>query len=118
MHAAAPRFFGPELQALPSLTAGLPADRQAHAAARRAFVDLKRTFMHTLEQVPGAEWVLAQVRAAEEPVDLWLLRAPTFAALAGTDPTARQRRQALRRGLDTVFPDLDDSSAFSALSSS
>jgi hypothetical protein len=112
---AAPRFYGPELQALPALTAGLPADRQAHAAARRAFVDLKRTFMHALIGVPGAEWILNQVRAAEEPVDLWLLRAPTFAALAGTAPADRQRRQALRRSLDTVFPDLDESSAFSLL---
>jgi hypothetical protein len=116
MHAIAPRQFGPALAGLsaPSL-AGLPADRQAHAAARRAFVDLKRTFMHTLAEIPGIDWLQAQVRAAEEPVDLWLLRAPAFAALAGADAQAKQRRQQLRRGLDSVFPDLDEPSGFSLL---
>lgn len=116
MHAIAPRQYGPTLSGLsaPGL-AGLPGDRQAHAAARRAFVDLKRTFMHALAEVDGVDWLKAQVRAAEEPVDLWLLRAPAFAALAGTDPQARQRRQQLRRGLDSVFPDLDDASGFAPL---
>jgi hypothetical protein len=113
MTTAAPRHYGPALAGLaaPNLS-GLPGDRQAHAAARRAFVDLKRTFMHALEPVPGVDWLKTQVRAAEEPVDLWLLRAPAFAALAGADPQARQRRQQLRRGLDSVFPDLDEPSGF------
>jgi hypothetical protein len=116
MHAIAPRQFGPALAGLSALSlAGLPGDRQAHAAARRAFVDLKRTFMHTLADIPGIEWLQAQVRAAEEPVDLWLLRAPAFAALAGADAQAKQRRQQLRRGLDSVFPDLDEPSGFSLL---
>ena len=57
----------------------------------------------------------AQVRAAEEPVDLWLLRAPMFAALAGTAPDQRTRRQQLRRSLDSVFPDLEPPSAFGNL---
>lgn len=119
MHAVAPRQFGPALAGLGGLPspnlAGLPGDRQAHAAARRAFVDLKRTFMHALDDVPGIEWLQAQIRAAEEPVDLWLLRAPAFAALAGADLQARQRRQQLRRGLDSVFPDLDEASGFALL---
>jgi hypothetical protein len=116
MHVAAPRQFGPPLagRATPDLS-GLPHDRQAHAAARRAFVDLKRTFMHALEGLPGIEWLQMQVRAAEEPVDLWLLRAPAFAALSGADPQVRQRRQQLRRGLDSVFPELDEPSSFSLL---
>jgi hypothetical protein len=119
MDAVAPRQFGPAFAGITSLPApnlsGLPGDRQAHAAARRAFVDLKRTFMHALEDVPGIEWLQNQVRAAEEPVDLWLLRAPAFAALAGADPQVRQRRQHLRRGLDSVFPDLDEPSGFTPL---
>ena len=56
-----------------------------------------------------------QVQAAEGPVDLWLLRAPVFAALVGVDTEQRQRRQALRRGLDSMFPDLDDASCFNPL---
>jgi len=90
----------------------MPGDRGARMAARQAFVDLKLTFLHALLGTPDADWLRAQVRAAEEPVDLWLLRAPVFAALAGTSGDARQRRQQLRRGLDSVFPDLDPPSGF------
>ena len=104
MHAAAPRHFSPG--------AGLPGDRGARSAARRAFVELKLDFLHALAGVPAAAWLHAQVRSAEEPVDLWLLRAPVFAALAGSDPDYRRRRQQLRRGLDTIFPDLDAASGF------
>ena len=104
-----PRHFSPGAR-LPG--AGLPGDRGAQLAARRAFVDLKLTFLVALEGAPAVEWLSAQVRAAEEPVDLWLLRAPVFAALAGTDTEHRQRRLVLRRGLDSMFPDLDPPSGF------
>jgi hypothetical protein len=114
MQAVAPHTPGHTLAGLasPDLS-GLPQDRQAHAAARRAFVDLKRTFIHALDGLPAVEWLQEQVRAAEEPEDLWLLRAPAFAALRGADPQVRQRRQQLRRSLDSVFPDLDEPSSFS-----
>jgi hypothetical protein len=105
--AVGPRDFTPG--------AGLPGDRQARIAARRAFVALKLTFLHALEDTPGTDWLRHQVRSAEEPVDLWLLRAPMFAALAGTDAALRGRRQLLRRGLDSVFPDLEPASAFTPL---
>ena len=95
--------------------AGMPGDRGARMAARQAFVDLKQTFLHALPATPEADWLHALVRAAEEPVDLWLLRAPVFAALAGGALEQRQRRQQLRRGLDSVFPDLEPPSAFSPL---
>jgi hypothetical protein len=104
MQVAAPRHFSPG--------AGVPGDRSARLAARRAFVELKITFLHALADMPQARWLHAQVRSAEEPVDLWLLRAPVFAALDGVDPESRQRRRALRRGLDSVFPDLQAASAF------
>lgn len=92
--------------------AGLPGDRGARLAARRAFVDLKLSFLQALQGAAGVDWLAAQVRAAEEPVDLWLLRAPMFAALSGTDPERRHRRQQLRRSLDSVFPDLEPPSGF------
>lgn len=95
--------------------AGMPNDRHARIAARRAFVLLKLTFLEALEQVPQADWLRVQVVAAEEPVDLWLLRAPVFAALSGVDADQRSRRQMLRRGLDSMFPDLDDASHFNPL---
>ena len=87
--------------------AGMPGDRSARLAARQAFVSLKLTFLEALEHQSEAEWLRRQVRSAEEPVDLWLLRAPVFAVLCGVDADCRGRRQMLRRGLDSMFPDLD-----------
>ncbi|MCY7315093.1 MAG: hypothetical protein LH480_05585 [Rubrivivax sp.] len=106
---AAPRHFSPGA-GLPG--AGLPGDRGARLAARQVFVDLKLSFLAALEQADDAEWLRTQVRAAGEPVDLWLLRAPVFSLLAGTAPEQQQRRRQLRRGLDSVFPALDPASAF------
>jgi hypothetical protein len=104
----APRDFTPG--------AGLPGDRSARLAARQAFVTLKLSYLQALEAVPGAEWLRVQVRAAEEPVDLWLLRAPMFAFIGGMDVDHRHRRQMLRRSLDSVFPDLESpASEFAAL---
>lgn len=104
MQVAAPRHFSPG--------AGIPADRSARMAARRAFVELKITFMDALADLPQAGWLHAQVRSAQEPVDLWLLRAPVFAVLDGADPEYRQRRHVLRRSIDSVFPDLEPASGF------
>ncbi len=98
-----------------TIGAGMPGDRGARMAARQAFVSLKLTFLEALEQLPGADWLRVQVRAAEEPVDLWLLRAPVFAVLTGVSTEQRSRRQMLRRSLDSMFPDLDEASAFMPL---
>ncbi len=87
--------------------AGLPGDRRARVAAHQAFADLKLTFLYVLEGASGNDWLRSLVEHAEEPVDLWLLRAPAFAALEGVDLDHRGRRQLLRRGLDTLFPDLE-----------
>ncbi|MDE2275238.1 MAG: hypothetical protein KGK09_02975 [Burkholderiales bacterium] len=111
MQPAGPRSFN----SAGLLGSGASGDRNARYAARQAFVSLKQTYLQALDGVARAEWLRHQVRAAEEPVDLWLLRAPVFAALGGTEPERRQRRQLLRRGLDSVFPELDDpASAFTA----
>ena len=107
-----PRHFSPGA-GLPG--AGMPSDRRARMAARQAFVGLKQTFLHAMPGTSDVEWLRALVRAAEEPVDLWLLRAPVFAALAGATLEQRQRRQQLRRGIDSVFPDLEPPSAFMPL---
>ena len=111
-HSPEPRHFSPGAELA---SAGLPGDRGARLAARQVFVDLKLTFLAALEQADNAEWLRTQVQAAEEPVDLWLLRAPVFSLLAGTQPDLQQRRRQLRRGLDSVFPALDPASAFGPL---
>lgn len=108
--ATAPRqYTGPQ-----PLGSGMPGDRLARLAARRAFVDLKQTYLLALDELPEREagWLRVQVRSAEEPVDLWLLRGPVFAALNGVDSETRRRRQMLRRGLDSVFADSEPPSAF------
>ena len=112
MQHVSPRHFSPGA-GLPG--AGMPGDRGARLAARQAFVNLKQTFLIAMPGTPDVEWLRALVRAAEEPVDLWLLRAPVFAALAGGTLEQRQRRHQLRRGLDSVFPDLEPLSAFTPL---
>jgi hypothetical protein len=78
---------------------------------------LGATYLLALGEVPDTEagWLRTQVRLAEEPVDLWLLRGPVFAALAGCDPETRRRRQMLRRGLDSVFADCEPPSSFMPL---
>jgi hypothetical protein len=95
--------------------AGMPGDRSASVAARQAFDDLKKTYLHALIDVPNSDWLRKQVSKAEEPVDLWLMRALVFAALEGADNDRRSRRQLLRRGIDSMFPDLDTPSNFAPL---
>jgi hypothetical protein len=106
-----PRHFLPTAS-LPG--AGLPGDRLALMAARRAFVNLKNTFTQAVRRLddPRADWLRQQVRGAEEPVDLWLLRAPLFAALSGPAPEMRSERVRLRRSLDSLFPESDPASGF------
>lgn len=90
--------------ALDSQPGGMPADRQARLAARRAFVSLKLSFLYVVEGLEGQAELKRHVRRAEAPDDLWLLRAPVFAALSGDDTQQRSRRQLLNRSLETMFP--------------
>jgi len=108
----APRHYLPHAT-LPG--AGLPGDRLARLAARHAFVGLKLLYLDALDAVSGQEavWLRHQVRSAEQPEDLWLLRAPVFAALAG--PERRDLRHMLRRALQSIFPETQPASAFGAL---
>ena len=98
--------------------AGLPADRHARIAARRAFVGMKQLFgraVENLEHRKGA-WLRAQVRAAEDPLDLWLLRGPLLATLREDDIATRTMRAALYRTLDRTFPEAFGSAEISVLS--
>lgn len=93
---------------------GLPNDRLARLAARRVFVDLKQDFMHAVAALDDARgrWLRDQVRKAEEPEDLLLLRGHVFASLAGGDTGRTERRRMLRRTLDSQFPDSAPRSGF------
>ena len=85
---------------------GLPADRAARIAARRAFVDMKQLFIRAVENLEHRKgaWLRAQVRAAEDPLDLWLLRGPLLAALREDEVATRKLRAELYKTLDQTFP--------------
>ena len=89
------------------LDVGLPHDRAARIAARRAFVDMKLLFMRATAQLADGkgQWLRQQVRLANDPMDLWLLRGPVLVALRQGDSHSRQMRAELYRGLDTIFPE-------------
>ena len=90
--------------AMPEL-GGLPSDREARIAARRAFVEMKQLFLRAVENLEHRKgaWLRSQVRGAEDPIDLWLLRGPLLAALREDDST-RSLRAELYRSLDSTFP--------------
>lgn len=93
---------------------GMPGDRMARIAARRAFVGLKQDFMHAVAALDDerGQWLRDQVRKAEEPEDLLLLRGHVFASLSGQDAVRTERRRLLRRSLDSQFPDSAPRSGF------
>jgi hypothetical protein len=85
---------------------GLAADRETRIAARRAFVDMKQLFMRAVENLEHRKgaWLRSQVRSAEDPIDLWLLRGPLLATLREDDVATRKMRAALYKSLDNTFP--------------
>lgn len=86
---------------------GMPQDRAARLAARRAFVEMKLLFLRAtapLEDRKG-EWLRHQVRQANDPLDLWLLRGPVLRALSHDDCRHRALRAELYRSLDSIFPE-------------
>ena len=92
----------------PEFASGLPADRRARIAARRAFVDLKLLFMRAVEPLQDrkGQWLKDKVRLAHEPIDLWLLRGPIL-QLLNSGQGSREMRAEFYRGLDSVFPDTE-----------
>jgi hypothetical protein len=110
---------GPALPAPRDYTpaAATPADRLAALSARRAFVALKLTFLEAAAALQGEQmqWLREQVRAAEDPVDLWLLRAALFSGLAGADPDRKRLRRRLRRAIEGMYGEPQPTTAFAAL---
>ena len=97
-----------ELDANLFLDSGLPGDRSARIAARRAFVEMKQLFLFAAENVEDRKgaWLRSQVRQANDPIDLWLLRGPLLASLrSGDEPGTRHLRAELYRRLDSTFPE-------------
>jgi hypothetical protein len=82
-------------------------ERLARIAARRAFVELKTSFMRAAADIDGApgERLQRQVRQASEPVQLWRLRGAVLMALRERHGHATVHHLELRRQLDSIFAD-------------
>ena len=93
--------------------AGLPQDRRKRLESRRNFVELKQLFIAAVSDMPGVrgDWLRRQLRAAEEPIDLWLLRAPVMEALDAHAISGQRWRRELRRGIESVFQTTDPASS-------
>lgn len=83
---------------------GMPEDRLARVAARRAFVEMKACFMRAAAEIEGSTGALLQrkVRLAGEVIELWRLRHAVVAALP---LSAEMHRRELRQQIDSAFPE-------------
>jgi hypothetical protein len=97
---------------------GVAATRSARIESRRAFVEMKQLFMRAVENLEHRKgvWLRSQVRGAEDPIDLWLLRGPLLATLREDDVATRTMRAALYKSLDRTFPAAFGSAEIGALS--
>ena len=90
----------------PASDFGMPHDRAARLAARRAFVAMKRVFLDAatlLEGSAGAR-LRRRVRLALEPWELLSLQNALLDALPDSDERSARHRHALYRQLDELFP--------------
>ena len=91
------------MQAVPA--GGLPQERVARIAARRAFVEMKQAYMDATSDIAGATAALLQhkVRRASEPWELWSLRAVILASLPADHERTVGHRTKLAREFDSLF---------------
>jgi hypothetical protein len=84
---------------------GLPHERLAHIAARRAFVEMKQSYMSAASDIASATGGLLQhkVRKASEPWELWSLRAVILASLTADHERTVGHRMKLEREFDSIF---------------
>lgn len=84
---------------------GLPQERLAHIAARRAFVEMKQAYMNATSDIASATAAMLQhkVRRAAEPWELWSLRAVILASLPSDHERTAGHRLKLGREFDSIF---------------
>jgi len=89
------------------ILAGLPQDRLAQIAARRAFVDLKRLYIDAVRTLntPIGQWLAQRLVRASDAAELWSLHPQVDAALASRGPIGPHQalRTALRLRLKALF---------------
>ncbi|MEO8152289.1 MAG: hypothetical protein ABI605_04400 [Rhizobacter sp.] len=93
---------------------GMPEDRLARTAARRAFVEMKTCFMRAAADIEGSTGALLQrkVRGASEIIELWRLRHAVMAALPRDKASTNMHRQELTLQIDSAFPEGGGNTAF------
>ena len=93
---------------------GMPDERLARMAARRAFVEMKTSFMRAVADIEGGTGILLQrkVRMASEVIELWRLRHAVFAALPRNESSAEMHRRELMELIDSAFPEGGGNTAF------
>jgi hypothetical protein len=84
---------------------GMPQERLARIAARRAFVEMKQAYMKAASDIEGAaaQHLQHSVRSAHEPWELWSLRALILASLASGHSRTPRHRMNLEREFDSIF---------------
>jgi hypothetical protein len=93
---------------LGALTANLTPERTARMAARQAFVDLKRAFIDAAALIPGesGDRLRQHVRQANDPLELWHVRALIVSLLPGDqDERAAFARRRVKAQMQNVFAD-------------
>ncbi len=93
---------------------GMPEDRMARMAARRAFVEMKTCFMDAVAEIEGGTGALLQrkVRMAGEVIELWRLHRAVLAALPRGTTSAEMHRRELTQQIDSAFPEGGGNTAF------
>ena len=93
------------LSSAASQSYGMPSERWARVAARRAFVEMKLRFMQAAKDVPGprGERLSARVRSSTQAVELWRLRDELFEALDCSIERNQMHQQEIRQQLRQVF---------------
>lgn len=84
---------------------GMPQERLARIAARRAFVEMKQAYMNATSDIASTTAALLQhkVRRASEPWELWSLRAVILASLPADHERTVDHRLKLGREFDSIF---------------
>jgi hypothetical protein len=97
---AAPLLLKP---AMPG--SGLTRELLARIAARRAFVEMKQSYMSAASDIAGATAAMLQdkVRRTREPWELWSLRAVILASLPADHERTSSHRLKLEREFDSIF---------------
>ena len=105
MNAAHAEHAEPLLPKPAMLGGGMAQERQARIAARRAFVEMKQAYMGAASDITSATAAMLQnkVRRADEPWELWSLRAVILASLPANHERTASHRMKLEREFDSIF---------------